>query len=511
MTEEIDPQDPRLIIRRLTSEDVDAMIELQKRCFPSIAPWERAHVADHLARFPAGQIGVELDGALVASSSALVLHSKDYDDEHEFEDVCPNGSLINHDPDGDVLYGIDIVVSPDARGLRLARRIYDVRKELVQELGLRKIVIAGRMPGYAVHAEEMDAREYVQRVVRKELSDPVITAQLANGFAIRAVLDDYLKDDQESRGHAVLMEWLNPRYAPRARPRRRARVRVASVQYRMRLIHDFETFAKHTEFFVDAASEYRADFLLFPELLTNQLLALLKPDRPGAAARELDQFTDAYLEHFSRLAIRFNVNIIGGSHLTVEDERLYNIAYLFRRDGSIEKQYKIHITPGEQRWWGVAPGNEVKVFDTDRGKIAIAICYDIEFPEYARRAKQLGARILFVPYNTDLRSSHMRVRTCAQARCIENHIYVVSSGMCGNLPIVAGADVHWAQSAILTPSDIPFERDGVAVEATPNVEALLVHELDVELLRRTERTGTVRPWFDRRTDLYDVTWKDTPE
>ena len=113
-----------------------------------------------------------------------------------------------------------------------------------------------------------------------------------------------------------------------------------------------------------------------------------------------------------------------------------------------------------------------------------------------------------MPYNTDIRSGHTRVRACAQARCIENYVYAVLSGACGNLPEVEGADIHWAQSCILTPSDIPFDRDGVAVEATPNVETMLVHELDLELLRRTERTGTVRTWGDRRKDLYSVAWKE---
>ncbi len=150
----------------------------------------------------------------------------------------------------------------------------------------------------------------------------------------------------------------------------------------------------------------------------------------------------------------------------------------------------------------------VEVFDTDCGKIAIAICYDVEFPELARVAKDKGARILFVPYNTDLRSGHIRVRTCAAARCIENHMYAVLSGACGNLPFVDGADIHFAQSCILTPSDVPFDRDGIATETTPNVEAMLVHDLDLDLLRRTERSGTVRTWADRRGDLYELRWGD---
>ena len=101
---------------------------------------------------------------------------------------------------------------------------------------------------------------------------------------------------------------------------------------------------------------------------------------------------------------------------TVEGDRLYNVAYLFRRDGTLEKQYKLHITPSERKWWGVTHGDRVHVFETDRGRIAILICYDIEFPEIVRIAVRKGAQILFVPFNTDERHGYLRVRICAQAR-----------------------------------------------------------------------------------------------
>ncbi len=204
------------------------------------------------------------------------------------------------------------------------------------------------------------------------------------------------------------------------------------------------------------------------------------------------------------MAMKYDVNIIAGSHLTVEEENLYNISYLFRRDGSVDRQYKIHITPSEARWWGVAAGHEIRVFDTDCGKIAILICYDSEFPELARLAAGKGAQVLFVPYNTDLRQGHLRVRYCSQARAIENHVYCVTAGAVGNLPQVEGADIHYAQSAILTPSDVSFARDGIEAEATPNTEVLLMGDVSLAKLRRTRKSGSVRTWFDRRTDLYQV-------
>ena len=503
-----DVTEARWVVRPREDADSEAIALLQRRGLAIVVPWSAAQLAHHVATFPEGQIVIEVDGELVASSSALVLSAEEDKDERSLEEIARGGFFDHHDPSGDVLFAMDLCGWPYARGTRLTRRLCEARQELAKRLGLRKVVLAGCIPGFAAYADVMDVAEYVRRVVRQELIDPVITAQLSSGFTIRAVLDDLLPSEPASTGHAVLMEWLNHAYAPASRPRACSRVRVASVQYQMRPVSSFEDFAKQTEFFVETANEYRVDFLLFPELLTTQLLGLVGRGGPGEGVRRLHELTERYVEHFGKLAIRHRVNVIAGTHLTVEDGKLYNIAYLFHRDGRIDRQYKIHVTPNEKESWGVEGGDRQEVFDTDRGKIAISICYDTEFPEQARIAKARGAQLLFVPYNTDLRSGHVRVRACAQARCIENHLYAVLSGACGNLPEVDGVDIHWAQSCILTPSDVPFARDGVAAEATANVETMLVQELDLELLRRTERTGAVRTWGDRRRDLYSVVWRD---
>jgi predicted amidohydrolase/ribosomal protein S18 acetylase RimI-like enzyme len=498
----------RLVLRQLRKTDFKAIVELQQRCFPTIEPWTREQFESQLAIFPDGQLGVDIDGVLTATSSSLIVDEEDFGAYHTFQEVSDGGFIRNHDPEGDTLYGIDIAVDPTHRGERLARRIYEARKELAARLNLRAILIAGRMPGYGKLAEKMSAEEYVRRVVRKDLKDPVITSQLAQGFAIRGVLRDYLPSDVESAGYAVFMEWLNSEHHPAAAPVAIRHVRVAAVQYQMRPITSFDEFAKQCEFFIDTASEYRMDFLLFPEMVTNQLQALVPAAEAAATARRLHEFTPLYLDLFTRMAMKYNLNIIGGSHLTVENDKLYNVASLFRRDGSVERQYKLHISPSEARWWGVSAGDEVRVFDTDRGKIAILICDDVEFPETARIAAGKGASLLFVPFNTDIRSGYMRVRSCAQARCIENSMYAVLAGPIGNLPFVQGADIHYGEACILTPCDVHFARDGVAEEATPNVETMVVHELDMEVLRRNRLTGTTRTWLDRRTDLYAVRWND---
>jgi len=483
-------------------------VDLQRRCYPHIRPWTREQFESQLRVFPEGQIGIEYGGKLAATSSALIIDSNDAGEQHTLEQISDAGLIRNHDPEGDSLYGIDIAVTPEFRGLRLARRIYERRKALVRDRNLRRILIAGRMPGYGRRAHAMSAQESVRRVLAREIRDPVIATQVSNGFTIRSLIPGYLPSDKESGGYAVYMEWLNPYYSPPGtRQFLSGRVRVAAVQYSMRAIRSFEEFEKQCEFFVDTAGEYRADFVLFPELLTNQLLSLVPAERPDLSARRLSEFTTPYVDSFRRMAVKYYVNIVAGSHLQVEDDRLYNVAYLFRRDGTTATQQKLHITPSEAKWWGVSPGRHLEVLDTDRGRIAILICYDIEFPELSRIAVSQGANVLFVPYNTDIRPAHLRVRYCAQARCIENSVYCVLAGAVGNLPFVEGADIHYGQSSILTPSDISFARDGVEAEATPNVETMLVHDLDIGLVRRMRRLGAVRTWLDRRSDLYGVSYR----
>lgn len=500
----------RLVLRDLRIEDYDALVRLQQRCFPGMPTWDKEQIRSQLRIFPEGQFCVEYDGQIVATASSLIVDFEQHADWHNWKAVSDSGYIRNHDALGDTLYGIEIMVDPDFRGLKLARRLYEARKQLARARNIRRIIIAGRIPGYGRYADQMSASEYADHVIAKKLYDPVLTVQLSNGFSLRGLIPDYLPSDQDSRGYATFLEWINLDHVkdPNQRFQAVMRVRLCLVQYLMRRVTSFEEFAKQCEFIVDTGSDYKSDFVLFPELFTTQLLSLFESGSPSSAARRLAEFTPKYLELFNDLAIRYNTNIIGGSQFAIEGDDLYNIAYLFRRDGTIGKQYKIHVTPNERRWWGVTPGDRVEVFDTDRGKIAILICYDSEFPELARIAAAKGAKILFVPFNTDERYGYLRVRHCSQARAIENQMYVAIAGCAGMMPFVDNADMHYAQCAVLTPSDFPFARDAVASESMPNIETIVVHDVDLELLRRNRMDGTVRPWSDRRRELYSVKYID---
>src|SRR5690606_23883650 len=124
--------------------------------------------------------------------------------------------------------------------------------------------------------------------------------------------------------------------------------------------------------------------------------------------------TQDIVHKFSELSISYNINIITGSMPELVDGKLLNVGYLCHRDGSIDRYEKIHVTPDEERVWGMQGGEGVKVFDTDCGKVGILICYDSEFPELSRILADYGMNILFVPFLTDTQNGYSRVRHCAQ-------------------------------------------------------------------------------------------------
>lgn len=274
----------------------------------------------------------------------------------------------------------------------------------------------------------------------------------------------------------------------------------------MRQFQSREEFLHQIEFFVDTVSGYNADIILFPEFFNVPLLAQYKEEEPPQAMRLLAEITDELRDSILQMAIRNNINIVAGSLPRVVDEKLYNVSFLCRRDGSWDAQYKLHITSDEAEYWGVTGGQELKVFDTDIGKIGILVCYDVEFPELCRILADKGVKILLVPFWTDTKNGYLRIKRCAQARAIENECYVAITRSVGNLPKVKNMDIQYSQSAIFTPSDFAFPHDAIAAESTPNTEMTLIADVDLDLLKELRKHGSVRNLESRRKDLYNIQW-----
>jgi predicted amidohydrolase len=284
-------------------------------------------------------------------------------------------------------------------------------------------------------------------------------------------------------------------------------MRVCAAQYLMRKLSTWEEFEASIRFLAEVADEYHGHFLLLPEWMTAVLLQLLEKgaDNPEGF-RSLAEWTPRYVELLKQLAQEHNLYIVGGSAPMVKDGETYNVAFLVTPSGHVYEQEKLHITPSERETWGVRPGREVSVFDTPFGRIGLVVCYDVEFPELIRLMALAGVEVLFVPFSTDEAKAYQRVRYSAAARAVENGMYTVIAGSAGNLP-TRNYMLNYARSAVLTPSDFGFPDDAVIAEADPNVETVVVADLDLTALQQFHQDGSVRPMRDRRPDLYELKMK----
>lgn len=462
-----------------------------------------------LKTFPEGQICIEDDGKVIAAAFAVVVDYDKFGDKHTYMEITGNAYATTHDPKGDVLYGIDIFADPDYREMRLGRRLYEARKELCQNLNLRAIMAGGRIPGYKDHSHEMSPQKYIEKVKNKSIYDPILSFQLSNDFEVKQVLKGYLPEDKESQGYATLLEWFNIYYEPK-KPllfgATKTTARIGCVQWQMREFHSVDDVVEQAEYFINALSDYKCDVALFPEFFNAPLMGLAGNGNSLEAIRHLASYTDQIRDEMSRLAVSYNINVVAGSMPLIEEGVLYNVAYLCRRDGTIDSQYKLHPTPHEKREWLMEGGTSLKVFDTDFGKVGILICYDSEFPELSRILSDQGMQILLVPFWTDTKNGYLRVRRCSQARAIENECYVAISGSFGNLPKVDNVDIQYGQTAVFSPSDFSFPHDAIMAETTPNTEMTLIVDVDLDKLQTLKNEGSVRNFLDRRRDLYRIVW-----
>ncbi|HBR54044.1 MAG TPA: carbon-nitrogen hydrolase, partial [Flavobacteriaceae bacterium] len=466
--------------------------------------WKLDEIGRLISIFPEGQVVIKVDGEIAGCALSLIVDYDKIDNQHTYNDITDDPNFKIHDPEGDVLYGIDVFIKPNFRGLRLGRRLYDYRKELCENLNLKSIVFGGRMPNYHLHSDKFSPKQYIEKVKRKEIDDPVLNFQISNDFHPVRVLKNYLEGDKASGEFAVLMEWDNIYYTkPTKKPSAvKSVVRLGLIQWQMRRYDGLEDLMHQAEYFIDSVAGYRSDFAVFPEFFNAPLMAKFNAMGESDAIRELAKYTKEITQRLSQLSISYNINIITGSMPELVRNKLYNVGYLCRRDGSVERYEKIHCTPDEVKVWGMQNGNKLQTFDTDCGKIGILICYDSEFPELSRLLADEGMDILFVPFLTDTQNGYSRVRLCAQARAIENECYVAISGSVGNLPNVHNMDIQYAQSAVFTPCDFSFPSNGIKAEATANAEMILVADVDLGLLRELHSFGAVKNLKDRRKDFY---------
>lgn len=500
-----------LKLRHLRLEDYQPVCQLVERVYVETPDkWSRRHYERLLSLFGEGQLCIENNGVVVAVALTVQVDYTRHSDPDRYEDLLFNQPDAKQEAQGDALYILDLFVDPEFRDIRLGQRLLEACKDLCGDSNLKAVLVGCILWDYEKHQENLSASQYIDQVESKQIHDEVLSFFLNNSFDLKRLLRRPRRKDRLERLGALL-EWDNIFYESRGEglvgvPK--TSVRVGVVQWQMRKVDTLEAMMKQVEFFIQSMSSYKSDFALFPEFFTAPLMGLTTQNQSIEGIQRLAQYSPKILEEMSGLAVAYNINIIAGSLPVLgENGELYNVAYLCRRDGTIDSQYKIHPTPSEKFEWAMTGGNRLRVFDTDCGKIGILICYDVEFPELARLLCLEGMRILFVPFWTDTKNGFLRVQRCAQARAIENECYVAVAGSCGNLPEVNSVDIQYAQSAVYSPSDFAFPHDAIVSETTPNTEMELLVDLDMEKLTRLRNEGAVTNYKDRRKDLYELIWK----
>ncbi len=498
----------KISIELLKVADFDELKDVMISSYQTIpnSYWKKDKIIQLINIFPEGQVVIKIDKKIAACALSIIVDYKKLTDNHTYKKVTNDYTFSTHTYEGDTLYGIDVFVKPEYRGLRLGRRLYDYRKELCEKLNLRGITFGGRIPNYHRYADKFTPKEYINKVRLKEIDDPVLNFQLSNDFYPSRVLKNYLEGDTASGEYAVLLKWDNIYYEEETKSilRKKSVVRLGLIQWQMRPYKDIDELMHQAEYFIDAVSGYKSDFALFPEFFNAPLMADFNHLSEPEALRMLAGYTNEITERFAKLAISYNINIITGSMPEIVNDVLHNAGYLCHRNGTVERYEKIHITPDEKRVWGLRGGTQLKCFETDSGTIGILICYDSEFPELSRLLADEGMEILFVPFLTDTQNGFSRVMHCAQARAIENECYVAIAGSVGNLPKVHNMDIQYAQSMVLTPCDFAFPANGIKAETTPNTEMILIVDVDLDMLKELNQFGSVRNLKDRRSDLFVV-------
>lgn len=282
------------------------------------------------------------------------------------------------------------------------------------------------------------------------------------------------------------------------------RFTAAAAQYPLRF---FRSWAEYRDNLTDwvARGAARAQLLTFPEYAGMELASLGGADAALDLKRSIevvDGFRrDADALH-ADLAVKHGVHILAGSLPSIpSDGRARNVARLFAPNSRMGEQTKLMMTRFEDELWGVCPGHEICVFDSDLGRIGTAICFDVEFPLVVRAMAEAGAEVVLAPSCTDSLHGYWRVRVGAQARALENQIHVVQSPLVGDADWLTACDVNIGAGGVFGPPDKGFPADGVMALGQMNMADWVFADIDLDKAAAVRADGAV---------FNDKRWRDQP-
>lgn len=279
----------------------------------------------------------------------------------------------------------------------------------------------------------------------------------------------------------------------------RETLKVAAAQYPIDAPETLGDWEEKIERWVAEGAATGAELLVFPEYgaieQAHALGADVYSDLRQTLARTAELAGPRVALH-ARLAREHGVHILVGSGpLERSDGAYVNAAQLVTPSGAVGEQHKLILTPFEHDW-GMAAGDEIRVFDTDIGRIAITICYDSEFPLLARAMAKAGAEVLLVPQCTERISGHHRVRTGAMSRALENQMAAVTSPTIGDALWSPAVDRNAGAAGIYVPAEHGVSDTGVIAEGQLGASGWVTGTIDFTRLRRLRSGGEMRNFAD---------------
>ncbi len=264
--------------------------------------------------------------------------------------------------------------------------------------------------------------------------------QAADSSGWTQVTDSYCVPEQATQARVELhLRWTNGSVRWRdiqleeASPPKPRVVRLATVHFRPQGGKSNRDKCELFAPLIAEAGRQGADLVCLPESLTyfgtGKSMADCAEPIPGPSTQV-----------FGTMAREHDLYIVAG--LTERDETIvYNTAILIGPDGELVGKYRKVCLPREEIEAGITPGSDYPVFETSFGKVGMMICWDVHFPEVARNLSSRGAEVIAMPIwggNPVL----------AQARAIENQIYLISSTYTDieNGPMISGI---WDQEGTL--------------------------------------------------------------
>lgn len=245
-------------------------------------------------------------------------------------------------------------------------------------------------------------------------------------------------------------------------------MKIAVAKYPVHAPASFADFAQRITTVLGQASEQGARIAVLPEYLSLELAASL--GEPVAADLKaslagIQAFRQAWMALFSGLAQQLGMDIVAGSFLLEHHPGRYrNRCDWFCADGRQRWQDKLQLTGFEKATGVIDPGDALKVFVVDGVRVAVAVCYDSEFPLPVRAQAEAGAQLLVVPSCTDTPAGAMRVRVGCLARALENRLFVAQAVTAGLAPWSPALDVNTGEAAVYAPMDVGFPADGVLAQ-----------------------------------------------